>query len=90
MAFINKWRQGDAEKNYSADSKVRDLLDDPETRAVLTRYCDEQYLQDDLVKTITRMGLTLRRVQSLAPQDVFPPSMLEQLDSELRQVKKED
>lgn len=75
---------------FSVDSKMADLLKDPRTHALFAKYCPEDILAGEELHTAARMGLTLRKIQKLVPQDLFPPSLLEEVDAQLREIPREE
>ncbi|MEF9918377.1 MAG: glycosyl hydrolase, partial [Eubacterium sp.] len=73
---------------YNVDDRVRDLMDNTESRNVLEKYCPTEYLNSDIMKMVMSMGLTMRKVQKLVPDDVYPEQLLKTIDKELREIQK--
>ena len=74
---------------YTVDCSVRDLMANPETRAVLAKYCPDEYMNGEIMDMIISMGVTMRKVQKLIPDEYYPYSLLTTIDEELRQIEKD-
>ena len=66
---------------FSLDSKVKDILKNPEAAAVLDKYSPSKNPQMKLVG-----GLTLRKLASF-PQSAFLKPHLEELEKELQAIE---
>lgn len=75
---------------YTVDCPVRDLMANPETRAVLAKYCPDEYMHGEIMDMIISMGVTMRKVQKLIPDEYFPYSLLTTIDEELRLIPKDN
>lgn len=73
---------------FNVDSKVKDLLENPEALAVLKKYCPPEYFEGEIVETVKSMGLTVRKIQRLIPDEFFPPSLLQTIDQELSDIER--
>lgn len=87
--WVGKIIKGNVATVYSVEDKMSVLLNNPDTRAVLARYCPEDILDGEQLRVAARMGLTLRRIQKLVPQDIFPERLLEEINANLKEIKKE-
>jgi len=67
----------------SATTPIGDLLDNPETKAVLTKYLPEVVASDQLDMA---RSMTLKDIQAYAP-DQITDAKLAQVDAELAKVK---
>lgn len=74
---------------YNVDCSVRDLMANPETKAVLAKYCPDEYMSGEIMDMIISMGVTMRKVQKLIPDEYYPYSLLTTIDEELRQIRKD-
>lgn len=75
---------------YTVDCPVRDLMANPETRAVLAKYCPDEYMNGEIMDMIISMGVTMRKVQKLIPDEYYPYSLLTTIDEELRLIPKDN
>ncbi|MEG2651314.1 MAG: fibronectin type III-like domain-contianing protein, partial [Eubacterium sp.] len=87
--WVGKIMKGNVATVYSVEDKMSVLLNNPDTRGVLARYCPEDILDGEQLRVAARMGLTLRRIQKLVPQDIFPETLLEEINTNLKEIKKE-
>ena len=74
---------------YNVDCSVRDLMANLETKAVLAKYCPDEYMSGEIMDMIISMGVTMRKVQKLIPDEYYPYSLLMTIDEELRQIRKD-
>lgn len=82
--------RGGDDSVFSVDTKMADLLKDPRTYALFEKYCPKDILEGEELHTAARMGLTLRKIQKLVPQDLFPPNLLDEVDALLREIPREE
>ncbi len=65
------------------DSKLKDLLDNPQTKAVLEKHLGDQ-LKDPRIKM--GFGFPLRTLFKMAPKGVFPPGVPEAIEADLKKL----
>ncbi len=83
------WNNKEESDQLSIDSKIGKIMACPQAYQVLTKYCDSSFLQGDLIDTVSKMGLSLRKIQSLLPSGIFTMELLNQIDEALQKINNE-
>ncbi len=74
------------EKKLGMDSKLKDLLKDPETRAILEKHMGD-LVNDKRIKLAGRMSF--RKILKLAPKDMLPEGAAEGVEADLNKYSQQ-